>query len=66
MTLNDLCPVALTSAIITLTASVLLNNLKVVVKDLLDPFQFAYRAKRTVDDAIFIIYIAVLYKCTFR
>ena len=63
MTLNDLCPVALTSAIIT--ASVLLKNLKVVVKDLLDPFQFAYRAKRTVDDAIFIIYIAV-YKCTFR
>ena len=31
---------------------VVLKSLKVVVEDCLDHFQFAYRAKRSVDDAV--------------
>ena len=48
---NDFRPVALTSVIAKCFERILCMFLKTQVNDLLDPFQFAYRAQRGTDDA---------------
>ena len=53
VTSNNLRPVALASAVMKVFERVILKTLKIAVGDLLDPFQFAYRAKRSVEDAIY-------------
>lgn len=49
--MNDLRPVALTSAIMKVFKRVVLSHLQRLVADLLDPLQFAYRGGRGVTDA---------------
>ena len=48
---NDFRPVALTSILAKCFESVLCRQLKIQVATKLDPLQFAYKAKRGVDDA---------------
>ncbi|KAM9802209.1 uncharacterized protein ACBT44_014599 isoform 2-T2 [Syngnathus typhle] len=50
--LNDYRPVALTSVVMKSFERLVLNHLKVVTSPLVDPLQFAYRANRSVDDAV--------------
>ena len=50
--LNDLCPVALTSAVMKVCERVVLCKLDSLVKDYIDPLQFAYRRNRNTDDAV--------------
>ncbi|KAM9816508.1 uncharacterized protein ACBT44_010817 isoform 1-T1 [Syngnathus typhle] len=50
--LNDYRPVALTSVVMKSFERLALNHLKDVTGPLLDPLQFAYRANRSVDDAV--------------
>ena len=50
--MNDLRPVALTSIIMKCFERLVLTDLKISIRDSLDPFQFAYREKRNVEDAI--------------
>ncbi|KAM9829083.1 uncharacterized protein ACBT44_003385 [Syngnathus typhle] len=50
--LNDYRPVALTSVVMKSFERLVLNHLKEVTGPLLDPLQFAYRANRSVDDAV--------------
>ncbi|KAM9828287.1 uncharacterized protein ACBT44_021775 isoform 2-T2 [Syngnathus typhle] len=50
--LNDYRPVALTSVVMKSFERLVLNHLKDVTGPLLDPLQFAYRANRSVDDAV--------------
>ncbi|KAM9834023.1 uncharacterized protein ACBT44_009612 [Syngnathus typhle] len=50
--LNDYRPVALTSVVMKSFERSVLNHLKNVTGTLLDPLQFAYRANRSVDDAV--------------
>ncbi|KAK3525134.1 hypothetical protein QTP86_017771, partial [Hemibagrus guttatus] len=50
--LNDYRPVALTSVVIKLFERLVLAYLKNITGPLLDPLQFAYRANRSVDDAV--------------
>ena len=64
--LNDLRPVALTSAVMKVLERVVIKNLKVVVEDSLHPFQFAYRAKRIVDDVVLYVLNSRPYICTCR
>ena len=52
--LNDLRPVALTSVAIKSCERFALKLLKPIVDKYLDPMQFAYRSKRSTEDAIFI------------
>lgn len=49
--LNDYRPVALTSVIMKCLERIVLKRLLADVRHLLDPFQFAYRAGRGVEDA---------------
>ena len=49
---NDLHPVALTSCVMKVVERVVLVHLQEQVADFMDPFQFAYRKNRSVDDAI--------------
>ncbi|KAK0131096.1 RNA-directed DNA polymerase from mobile element jockey [Merluccius polli] len=49
---NDLRPVALTSTVRKCFENIILNQLLSEVPHLLDPSQFAYRAKRGVEDAL--------------
>nr|XP_049617809.1 uncharacterized protein LOC125993017 isoform X1 [Syngnathus scovelli]XP_049617810.1 uncharacterized protein LOC125993017 isoform X1 [Syngnathus scovelli] len=49
---NDYRPVALTSVVMKSFERLVLNHLKDVTGPLLDPLQFAYRANRSVDDAV--------------
>ena len=49
--LNDYHPVALTPIIAKCFEKVVSKHLKFVVLDQLDPFQFAYKASRGVEDA---------------
>ena len=49
---NDLRPVALTSAVMKVCERVVLCKLVSLVKDYIDPLQFAYRRNRCIDDAI--------------
>ncbi|KAL0169001.1 hypothetical protein M9458_037223, partial [Cirrhinus mrigala] len=50
--LNDYRPVALTSVIMKSLKKLVLAYLKDITGPLLDPLQFAYRASRSVDDAV--------------
>ncbi len=50
--LNDYRPMALTSVVMTSFEKLVLAHLKGVTGPLLDPLQFAYRANRSVDDAV--------------
>ena len=50
--MNDLRPVALTSAIMKVFERVVLSQLQNLLADFLDPFQFAYRRERGVEDAV--------------
>ncbi len=50
--LNDCRPVALTSVVMKSLERLFLAYLKDVIRPFLDPLQFAYRANRSVDDAV--------------
>ncbi|KAL0181923.1 hypothetical protein M9458_021298, partial [Cirrhinus mrigala] len=50
--LNDYRPVALTSVVMKSFERLVLTYLKDITGPLLDPLQFAYRANRSVDDAV--------------
>ena len=50
--MNDLHPVALTYAVMKVCERVVLCKLEKLVKDYLDPLQFAYRKNRSTDDAV--------------
>ncbi len=50
--LNDYRPVALTSVVMKSFEKLVLAHLKDITGPLLDPLQFAYRANRSVDDAV--------------
>ncbi len=50
--LNDSRPVALTSVVMKSFEKLVLAHLKDITGPLLDPLQFAYRANRSVDDAV--------------
>ena len=50
--LNDYRPVALTSVVMKSFERLILPHLKTITTPLLDPLQFAYRANRSVDDAV--------------
>ncbi|KAK3550241.1 hypothetical protein QTP86_021288, partial [Hemibagrus guttatus] len=50
--LNDYRPVALTSVVMKSFEHLVLSYLKDITDRLLDPLQFAYRANRSVDDAV--------------
>jgi hypothetical protein len=51
-TLNDFRPVALTSVVMKVFERLVLAFLKGVTDHLFDPMQFAYRANRSVEDAV--------------
>ena len=50
--LNDYRPVALTSVVMKSFERLVLSHLKSITDPLLDPLQFAYRANRSVNDAV--------------
>ncbi len=50
--INDYRPVALTSVVMKSFEKLVLAHLKDITGPLLDPLQFAYRANRSVDDAV--------------
>ncbi len=50
--LNDYRPVALTSVVMKSLERLVLAYLKDITRPLLDPLQFAYRANRSVEDAV--------------
>ena len=50
--INDLRPVALTSAVMKVCEHVVLCKLEKLVKDYIDPLQFAYRKNKSTDDAV--------------
>ncbi len=50
--LNDYRPVALTSVVMKSLERLVLTYLKDITRPLLDPLQFAYRANRSVNDAV--------------
>ncbi|KAF7653890.1 hypothetical protein LDENG_00077400 [Lucifuga dentata] len=50
--LNDYRPTALTSVVMKSFERLVLSHLKAITDTLLDPLQFAYRANRSVDDAV--------------
>ena len=50
--LNDLRPVALTSAIMKICEKIVLNRLTLYTRRYLDPLQFAYQSRRNTEDAI--------------
>ena len=50
--MNDLRPIALTSCIMKVFEWCLLYYLDPIVSNSIDPYQFAYRSKRSVEDAI--------------
>ncbi len=52
LALNDYRPVALTSVVMKSLERLVLAYLKDITRPLLDPLQFAYRANRSVDDAV--------------
>ena len=52
VTMNDLRPVALTSAIMKVCEKIVLDRLTVLVSDFIDPLQFAYQRNRGTEDAI--------------
>ncbi|XP_077981372.1 uncharacterized protein LOC144436447 [Glandiceps talaboti] len=50
--LNDYRPIALTSIVMKCLESIVLTRITDQVKNLTDPLQFAYRANRSVEDAV--------------
>ena len=52
LSLNDYRPVALTSVVMKVFERLVLKYLKSVTDQVLDPYQFAYRANRCVEDAV--------------
>ena len=52
--MNDLRPVALTSVPMTFLERLVLKEILKVFEKFQDPLQFAYRSKRSVEDAIVI------------
>ena len=50
--MNDLRPVALTSAVMKVCERVVLCKLEKLLKGYIDPLQFVYRKNRSTDDAI--------------
>ncbi|GFR71213.1 reverse transcriptase [Elysia marginata] len=58
--MNDLRPIALTSCVMTVFERCVMLHLQPLVSEFLDPLQFAYRAKRSVDDAILLLLIYIL------
>ena len=58
--LNDYRPVALTSVVMKTFERLVLRYLKKCIPSSFDPFQFAYRANRSVEDAISIALFNVL------
>ena len=52
LSMNDLRPVALTSAVMKVCERVVLCKLEKLLKDYIDPLQFAYRKNRSTNDAI--------------
>ncbi|XP_078126065.1 uncharacterized protein LOC144530383 isoform X3 [Sander vitreus] len=50
--LNDFRPIALSSVVMKSFERLVLSHLKAITDPLLDPLQFAYRANRSVDDAV--------------
>ena len=59
--LNDLRPIALTSVVMKCMEKMILRKLRAVFDPIQDPFQFAYRQKRGVEDAI-IVFLDNIYK----
>ena len=51
-TMNDLRPIALTSVVMKVCEKIVLDFLKPLVSNHMDPLQFAYRSNRSTDDAI--------------
>ncbi|KAK0146856.1 hypothetical protein N1851_013815 [Merluccius polli] len=49
---NDYCPVALTPIIMKCFERLVMQHIKSILPPSLDPYQFAYRASRSTDDAI--------------
>ena len=60
VTMNDLRPVALTSIIMKCFEKIVLNLLREEVNKKLDPMQFAYKAKRSVEDAVLVFVNSIL------
>ena len=56
LSMNKLHPVALTSAVMKICQHMVLCKLEKLVKDYIDPLQFAYRKNRSTDDAVLYIY----------
>ena len=52
--LSDLRPIALTSVVMKCMEKIILRKLRAVFDPIQDPFQFAYRQKRGVEDAIIV------------
>ena len=50
--MNDLRPIALTSTLVKILERIVLDHFMPTCQPHLDPMQFAYRAKRGVEDAI--------------
>ena len=50
--MNDLRPVALNSAVMKVCECVVVCKLEKLVKDYIDPLQFAYRKNRSTDDVV--------------
>ena len=59
---NDYRHVALTSVVMKSYKHLVLAHLKSITDSLLDPLQFAYRANRSVDDAVNMAHVAGLGK----
>ena len=59
--MNDLRPIALTSCVMKIFERVVLVYIRSDVSDYIDPFQFAYVANRSVDDALLCV-LNTIYK----
>ena len=55
--LNDFRPVALTSVVMKCLEKLILIRVKTYFSPVQDPFQFAYRSGRSVEDAILLLLI---------
>ena len=55
-TLNDYHPVALTSVVMKCFENIVVQHLLTFTSQELDPFQFAYKSHRDVDDAILTLF----------
>ena len=53
--LNDFRPIALTSVVMKCMEKLILRRVRSCFNPIQDPFQFAYRSKRSVEDAIILL-----------